>query len=207
MEDVLEVYKQPYDADYPVVCMDESSKQQIIEVREPQPAEPGKPAKYDTEYKRNGVSNLFVFFEPLAGWRKMNVTNTRTALDWTHQIKTLLDEDYPDAVKVKLVMDNLNTHTPASLYKAFDPIEARRLTERLEIHYTPKHGSWLNMAEIEFSHLGRQCLGRRIPDQATMRQEVVAWVDERNQSQIKMKWQFTTEDARIKLQYLYPSLE
>ena len=137
----------------------------------------------------------------------MNVTNTRTALDLAHQIKALLDEDYPDAVKVKLVMDNLNTHTPASLYKAFDPIEARRLIERLEIHYTPKHGSWLNMAEIEFSHLGRQCLGRRIPDQATMRQEVAAWVDERNQSQIKMKWQFTTEDARIKLQHLYPSLE
>ena len=207
MEDVLDVYKQPYDPDYPVVCMDESSKQHTLEVRQPLGAEPGKPLRYDTEYKRNGVSNLFVFFEPLAGWRRMAVTDTRKAVDWAYQIKTLLDEDYPQAVKVKLVMDNLNTHTPASLYKAFTPEEAKRLADRLEIHYTPKHGSWLNMAEIEFSHLGRQCLGRRLPDQETMRREVEAWVQRRNQSEAKMEWRFTTEDARIKLKTLYPSIE
>lgn len=207
MENVLDVYKQPYDPDYPVVCMDESSKQHTLEVRKPKAAEPGKPARYDTEYKRNGVSNIFVFFEPLAGWRKMSVTDTRTAVDWAHQVKTLLDEDYPEAIKVKLVMDNLNTHTPASLYKAFEPKEARRLIERLECHYTPKHGSWLNMAEIEFSHLGRQCLDRRIPDQPTMRREVEAWVERRNQNKSKMKWRFTTDDARIKLKSLYPSIE
>lgn len=206
MEAVLTVYKQPYDIDYPVVCMDESSKQHIVDVRVPQEAEPGKPARYDTEYQRNGVSNLFVFFEPLAGWRRMAVTDTRTAIDWAYQIKQLLDEDYPKAIKVKLVMDNLNTHTPASLYKAFEPAEARRLIERLEIHHTPKHGSWLNMAEIEFSHLGRQCLDRRIPDQVSMRKEVDAWTKERNQNKAKMEWRFTTEDARIKLKHLYPSL-
>ena len=207
MEDVLEVYKQPYDPDYPVVCMDESSKQHTLEVRKPLPPEPGKAARYDTEYQRNGVSNLFVFFEPLAGWRTLNVTDSRTAVDWAHQIKTLLDEHYPEAIKVKLVMDNLNTHTAASLYKAFEPEEARRLAERLEIHYTPKHGSWLNMAEIEFSHLGRQCLDRRIPDQETMRREVEAWVQQRNRQKAKMEWRFTTEDARIKLKHLYPSIE
>ena len=206
MEDVLNVYKQPYDSDYPVVCMDESSKQHTIEVREPKEAAPGQPVRYDTEYKRNGVSNLFVFFEPLAGWRKLSVTDTRTAVDWAHQVKTLLDQDYPDAIKVKLVMDNLNTHTPASLYKAFEPQEARRLIERLEFHYTPKHGSWLNMAEIEFSHLGRQCLNRRIPDQATMRSEVEAWAELRNKNKSKMEWRFATEDARIKLKSLYPSI-
>ena len=207
MEDVLDVYQQPYDPDYPVVCMDESSKQHTQEVRQPLEAEPGKPARYDTEYKRNGVSNLFVFFEPVAGWRKMSVTSTRKAVDWAHQVKTLLDEDYPQARKVKLVMDNLNTHTPASLYTAFEPEEAKRLADRLEIHYTPKHGSWLNMAEIEFSHLGRQCLDRRIPDQETMRREVEAWVQHRNQNKAKMEWRFTTKDARIKLKTLYPSIE
>lgn len=199
MEDVLTVYQQSYDPDYPLVCMDESSKQHTIEVRDRKEAEPGKPIRYDTEYKRNGVSNLFIFFEPLAGWRKLSVTDTRTAVDWAHQVKTLLDKDYPDAIKVKLVMDNLNTHTPASLYKAFEPQEARRLIEKLEFHYTPKHGSWLNMAEIEFSHLGRQCLDRRIPDQSTMRREVDSWVAKRNKNKAKMEWRFTTRDARIKL--------
>ena len=206
MENVLDIYKQPYDPNYPVVCMDESSKQHILEVRTPEEASPGKSARYDTEYKRNGVSNLFVFFEPLMGWRRLTVTDSRTSIDWAHQVKQLLDEEYPEVIKVRLVMDNLNTHTPASLYKAFEPAEARRLAERLEIHYTPKHGSWLNMAEIEFSHLGRQCLDRRIPDQATMRKEVEAWANERNQRKTEMEWRFTTEDARIKLKHLYPSI-
>lgn len=206
MEAVLAVYKQPYDPKNPVVCMDESSKQHTQEVREPLPLKSGKPVRYDTEYRRNGVSNLFIFFEPLAGWRRLTVTDTRTAVDWAQQIKQLLDVCYPHADKIKLVMDNLNTHTPASLYKAFEPVEARRLAERLEIHYTPKHGSWLNMAEIEFSHLSRQCLDRRIPDQDTLRQEVEAWAEQRNQEKAQMSWRFTTEDARIKLRHLYPSI-
>ena len=207
MEDVLAVYKQAYDPKNPVVCMDESSKQHTQDVRESLPLESGKPVRYDTEYRRNGVSNLFIFFEPLAGWRSLTVTDTRTAVDWAQQIKHLLDVRYPDADKITLVMDNLNTHTPASLYKAFEPVEARRLAERLEIHYTPKHGSWLNMAEIEFSHLGRQCLDRRIPDQDTLRQEVEAWAKQRNQKRAQMSWRFTTEDARIKLRHLYPSID
>lgn len=207
MEGVLAVYKQPYDPKNPVVCMDESTKQHTQEVREPLALESGKPVRYDTEYRRNGVSNLFIFFEPLAGWRRLTVTDTRTAVDWAQQIKHLLDVRYPDADKLKLVMDNLNTHTPASLYKAFEPAEARRLAERLEIHYTPKHGSWLNMAEIEFSHLGRQCLDRRISDQDTLRQEVEAWAEQRNQKKAQMSWRFTTEDARIKLRHLYPSID
>ncbi len=207
MEDVLAVYKQPYDPKRPVVCLDESSKQHTQEVREPLPPKPGKLVRYDTEYQRNGVSNLFLFFEPLAGWRQLSVTDTRTAVDWAQQIKHLLDVRYPDADRIQLVMDNLNTHTPASLYKAFDPAEARRLAERLEIHYTPKHGSWLNMAEIEFSHLGRQCLDRRIPDQNTLKQEVAAWTDQRNENKAQMSWRFTTEDARIKLKQLYPTIK
>ena len=207
MEDILTLYKQPYDGKKPVVCMDETSKQHTQEVRDPLPLQPGQPARYDTEYRRNGVSNLFLFFEPLAGWRHLTVTDTRTAVDWAHQIKHLLDVCYPDADAVRLVMDNLNTHTPASLYKAFEPAEARRLAERLEIHYTPKHGSWLNMAEIEFSHLGRQCLDRRIPDRDTLKREVHAWTQQRNQSKAQMNWRFTTQDARIKLKRLYPSLD
>ncbi len=207
MEEVLAVYKQPYDPKRPVVCMDETSKQHTREVRESIPVEPGKPVRYDTEYQRNGVSNLFLFFEPLAGWRQLSVTDTRTAVDWAQQIKHLLDVRYPDADRIQLVMDNLNTHTPASLYKAFDPAEARRLAERLEIHYTPKHGSWLNMAEIEFSHLGRQCLDRRIPDQNTLKQEVAAWTDQRNDNKAQMSWRFTTDDARIKLKHLYPTIK
>ena len=207
MEDILTLYKQPYDGKKPVVCMDETSKQHTQEVRDPLPLQPGQPARYDTEYRRNGVSNLFLFFEPLAGWRHLTVTDTRTAVDWAHQIKHLLDVCYPDADAVRLVMDNLNTHTPASLYKAFEPAEARRLAERLEIHYTPKHGSWLNMAEIEFSHLGHQCLDRRIPDRDTLKREVHAWTQQRNQSKAQMNWRFTTQDARIKLKRLYPSLD
>lgn len=206
MEDVLDVYKRPYDSNYPVVCMDESSKQQIIEVRDPLPAVPGKPQRYDTEYERNGVSNMFIFFEPLAGYRNINVTDSRTAVDWAMQIKKLVDECYPDAKKIILVMDNLNTHTGASLYKAFTPEEARRILERLEIHYTPKHGSWLNMAEIEFSILSKQCLNRRIPNQKKLKKEISAWAKKRNSISSPMKWRFTTKDARIKLKKLYPTI-
>ena len=207
MEDVLEVYHRPDDPDYPQVTMDESSKQQIKEVRPPLPAEPGQAQRYDTEYERNGVSNLFLFFEPLRGWRHINVTDQRTTVDWAHQIQQLGDVHYPKAKRIILVRDNLNTHTPASLYKAFAPEEARRLWERLEIHYTPKHGSWLNMAEIEFSILSKQCLERRIPDQATLKREVATWQAERNDYAAPMQWRFTTEQARIKLKRLYPTIE
>lgn len=207
MEDVLEVYKRPYDPTHPLVGMDESSKQWVKEVREPLPSEPGQPTRYDTEYERNGVSTLFLFFDPLAGWRHLEVREQRTALDWAHQVQQLLDVHYPKADRITRVMDNLNTHTPASLYTGFTPEEARRLLERLEIHYTPKHGSWLNMAEIEFSILSKQCLDRRIPDQATLKAEVQAWVAERNACSSTMEWRFTTEDARIKLKRLYPTLE
>ena len=206
MEDVLDVYKRPYDPDYPVVCMDESSKQQIIEVREPITAVPGKPQRYDSEYERNGVSNMFIFFEPLAGRRNINVTDTRTAVDWAIQIKKLVDDSYANAKKIILVMDNLNTHTGASLYKTFSPEEAHRILERLEIHYTPKHGSWLNMAEIEFSILSKQCLDRRIPNQKKLKKEIFAWVKKRNSISTPMKWRFTTKDARIKLKKLYPTI-
>ncbi len=206
MENVLEVYKLPHDPCIPLVCMDESSKQHIIETREPIPMTPGQPEKFDTEYERNGVSSLFLFFAPLEGWREISVTDTRTAVDWAHQIKWLVDEVYPNAKKIRLVMDNLNTHTPASLYKAFEPAEALRIANKLEIHYTPKHGSWLNMAEIEFSVLSRQCLNRRIPDQETLAHEIYAWVNARNQQKAKMDWRFTTEDARVKLKKLYPTI-
>lgn len=207
MEDVLEVYHRPYDERYPVVCMDETSKQHVIEVRPPLAAAPGRLACYDTEYERNGTSNLFLFFEPLIGWRYIDVTDQRTAVDWAYQIRQLLDEYYPHAERVVLVMDNLNTHAPASLYKAFPPDEARRLIERLEIHYTPKHGRWLNMAEIEFSVLSQQCLDRRIPDRNTLRRELNAWEQRRNDTASAMEWRFTTEDARIKLKHLYPTLK
>lgn len=206
MEDVLEVYKRPYNSEYPLVCMDESSTQHSREIRIPIPAASGRPERYDTEYERNGVSNLFMLFEPLAGKRHIKVTNRRTAIDWAYQIKDLVEMRYPDAVKIVLVMDNLNTHTGASLYKTFPPEEARRILNRLEIHYTPKHGSWLNMAEIEFSILSKQCLSKRIPDQKTLRKEITAWATKRNSHSSSMKWRFTTEDARIKLKTLYPSL-
>ncbi len=206
MEDVLEIYKQPYNPDYPVVCMDESSQQHIRETRVALPIQPGKPVRYDTEYERNGVSNFFLFFEPLRGWRRIDVTDRRTAKDWSYQIRKLVDEDYAGVDRIRLVMDNLNTHVAASLYKTFEPEEARRLLNKLEFHYTPKHGSWLNMAEIEFSVLSRQCLNTRIPNQEDLRQNVVDWVVSRNSCRTQMDWRFTTEDARIKLKRLYPSI-
>ncbi len=206
MEDVLDVYKLPHDPQKPLVCMDESSKQQVKEVRTPLPMKEGQPARYDNEYERNGVSNLFMFFAPLEGWRHVEVTDRRTAEDWAFQIKQRVDVHYPEAEAIRLVMDNLNTHTPASLYKVFEPEEARRIASKLEIHYTPKHGSWLNMAEIELSILSRQCLDRRIPDQNTLKAEVSSWEAVRNQCQTKMDWRFTNKDARIKLRKLYPSI-
>lgn len=206
MENVLEVYKRPYDPKYPVACLDETSKQLLIEVRDPIPLEPGKPERFDTEYERNGVCNLFMIFEPLTGWRSTEVTDRRTAVDWAHQVKNLVDGRFKDAIKVTLVEDNLNTHTAASLYKAFDPEEARRIIDKLEFCYTPKHGSWLDMAEIELSILSRQCLNRRIPDKETLCREVNAWEKARNDSKSTMEWRFTTENARIKLKKLYPTL-
>lgn len=206
MEDVLEVYHLPYDSEYPVVCMDESSKQLIGEVRTPIPCKPGYPARFDDEYVRNGVVQIFMEVEPLAGKRHVAITERRTRKDWAQQIKQMLDERYPDAVQVRLVMDNLNTHSVASLYETFKPEEARRLAERLDIHFTPKHGSWLNMAEIELSVLKGQCLDRRIPDMASMQTEVATWETNRNNAIKPIDWQFTTSDARIKLKRLYPKL-
>ena len=206
MEDVLEVYHLPYDPDYPVVCMDESCKQMIGEVREPIACKPGQPMRVDDEYVRNGVAEIFMEVEPLAGKRHVTVTEHRTRKDWALRIKQMLDERYPDVMKVRLVMDNLNTHNVASFYETFEPKEARRLAERLDIHYTPKHGSWLNMAEIELSVLKGQCLDRRISDIATMQGEVAAWERDRNNSTRKIVWQFTTSNARIKLKRLYPKL-
>ena len=206
MEEVLTLYKRPYDEEYPVVCMDESSKQHLKETHQPLPMKPGKPLRYDTEYERNGTSNLFLLFAPLRGWRRIDVTASRTATDWALQIRQLVDEDYPKAKKIRLVMDNLNTHVGASLYKAFPPEEARRLLDKLEFNYTPKHGSWLNMAEIEFSLLSRQCLRDRMGDRANLTDEVGAWVANRNSLESTMNWQFTTEDARIKLKHLYPTI-
>jgi len=206
MEDVLEVYHLPYDPEYPVVCMDESCKQLIGEVREPIPCALGRPTRIDDEYVRNGVAEIFMEVEPLAGKRHVEVTERRTRKDWARQIKQMLDDRYFGAIKVRLVMDNLNTHDIASLYETFEPQEARRLAERLEIHYTPKHGSWLNMAEIELSVLKGQCLDRRIADMTTMRAEVAAWESDRNNSTKKIEWQFTASDARVKLKRLYPKL-
>lgn len=206
MEDVLEVYHLPYDACYPLVCMDESSKQLVGEVHEPIPCKPGKPKRVDDEYVRKGVVQIFMEVEPLAGKRHVTITERRTRKDWAWQIKQMLDERYPNATQVRMVMDNLNTHNIASLYETFEPQEARRLANRLDIHYTPKHGSWLNMAEIEFSALKGQCLNRRIPDMATMQAEVAAWENDRNNSIRKIDWQFTAADARIKLKRLYPKL-
>ena len=207
MEAVLDIYKQPYDPLYPQVCFDESSKQLVAETRKPLPIEAGQPARYDYEYQRNGVCNLFMFSEPLRGWRHVSVTQQRTAIDYAQQMKFLVDECFPAAIKIRLVQDQLNTHVPASLYKAFEPAEAKRILDKLEVHYTPKHGSWLNMAEIELSVLSRQCLNRRIPDQATLQREVAAWQARRNSQQRGIDWRFTTEDARIKLKHLYPSIK
>ena len=206
MEEILELYTRPYNPAYPLVCFDESCKQLISEIRQPLSAEPGKPERFDYQYEREGVCNLFMFFEPLKAWRHVEVTDQRTSIHYAQQMKYLVDVRYPDAEKIRVVQDNLNTHVKASLYKAFIPSEARRLLDKLEFYYTPKHGSWLNMAEIEFSVLNRQCLNRRISSQETLRQEVQAWEQKRNQTSSPVDWQFTTEDARIKLTRLYPSI-
>lgn len=206
MEDVLAVYCLAHDPRFPVVCMDESSKQLVGEVRVPIPAAPGRAQIVDHEYVRHGVATLFVEVEPLAGRRHVEVTARRTRQDWARFIKAMLDERYPNAIKVRLVMDNLNTHAIASLYETFPPAEARRLADRLELHYTPKHGSWLNIAEIELSALAGQCLDRRIPNLTTMQREVDAWQRHRNQRGSPVHWRFTTADARIKLLRLYPKL-
>lgn len=207
MEDVLEVYKRPYDPERPVVCVDETSKQLIGETRTPVPASPGHVAEYDYEYVRNGTANLFMIFEPLAGQRDVRVTDRRTKQDYAQCLRAISDEAYPDAEQIVLVQDNLNTHSPASLYEAFEPEEAKRLTDRFEWHYTPKHGSWLDMAEIELSILGRQCLSRRIDNVDDLRRQVQAWETARDAADTRVNWQFTTADARIKLHRLYPSLE
>jgi len=206
MEDVLDVYHRPYNPRHRVVCMDESCKQLIGEVRVPIPAAPGHPLLLDDEYVRNGVAEIFLEVEPLGGKRHVEITDRRTKIDWAQFIKGMVDQRYAEADKIILVMDNLNTHSISSLYEAFPPQEARRLAERLEIHYTPKHGSWLNVAEIELSVLKGQCLDRRIPKIEMMRTEVEAWESDRNNRQAKINWQFTTEDARIKLRRLYPKL-
>ena len=207
MEDVLEVYHRPHDPKKPQVCFDEGSKQHIKETRTPLPAKPGALAKYDYEYERNGTSNLFIFFAPLEAWRHIKVTDRRTMIDFAHCMQDLVDVHFPEAEKIVLVMDNLNTHKFASLYEAFPPEEARRIIEKLEIHYTPKHGSWLNMAEIELSVLHRQCLQARIPDRSPLKEKVNAWENRRNTRQSTVHWRFTTEDARIKLYKLYPSID
>lgn len=207
MEDVLEVYHRPYDETRPLVCLDEASKQLVGEVVEPIPAEPGQPERFDYEYTRNGTANLFMATMPLLGWRAVHVTERRTALDFAEVIRWLVEEVHEEAEEVVLVMDNLNTHKVASLYEAFPPERARRIAERLEIHHTPKHGSWLNMAEIELSVLARQCLGRRIETREELEREVEAWEEERNERQVGVKWRFTTADARIKLRHLYPAVQ
>ena len=205
MEDVLEVYTRPHDPVRPLVCLDETSKQLVAETREPLPMRPGQPARYDYEYERNGTASLFMLFAPIEGWRHVNVTERRTAVDFAHVLKDLSDVHFAEAEKIVLVQDNLNTHTPASLYEAFQPEEARRLVERFEWHYTPKHGSWLNMAESELAILSGQCLDRRIPNQTALEREVSAWLDRRNTHHAKASWRFTTADARIKLKSLYPA--
>ena len=207
MEDVLNLYHQAYDARYPLICFDEGSKQLIAETRTPLPMKPGEVVRYDYEYERQGVCNLFMFFEPLRAWRHVKVTERRTKVDFAHGMQWLADEVYPEAKVIRIVMDNLNTHGPASLYEAFPPAEARRLLDRLEFHYTPKHGSWLNMAEIELGILARQCLDRRIADQELLANEIAAWEARRNASKATVNWQFTTDDARIKLKKLYPSFD
>jgi len=207
MEDVLEVYHRPYDPKRPLVCFDEGSKQHTKETRIPLPAKPGALTKYDYEYERNGTSNLFIFFAPLEAWRHVKVTNQRTMIDFAHCMRDLVDLHFPEAEKIVLVMDNLNTHKFASLYEAFPPEEARRIIDKLEIHYTPKHGSWLNMAEIELSVLQRQCLKARIPDRPTLIEKAEAWQIRRNATEATVHWRFTTADARIKLHKLYPSID
>lgn len=205
MEETLDLYATPYDPKHPKVNFDESSKQLIKETRTPLPALPGQPERFDYEYERHGTRNLFLFVEPQAGWRHIEVTERRTALDFAHQMKWLVDERYPDAEVIELTLDNLNTHKPASLYEAFDPVEARRILRKINFHYTPKHGSWLNMAEIEFSILQRQCLDRRLADEPTLKQEIASWEERRNEHRATIDWRFSLDDARTKLKRLYPS--
>lgn len=207
MEDILDLYEMPYDPKHPLVCFDETSKQLIMEKRIPLPAKPGQVERYDYEYERNGTRNLFLFFEPLLGQRHIKITQQRTMKDFAHCMKWLVDVAHPEAVRIRLIVDNLNTHKPAALYETFLPAEANRILKHLEFHYTPKHSSWLNMAEIEFSVLIRQCLDRRIPDEETLEQEIKAYEAERNHSLATVNWRFTSEDARIKLRRLYPSIE
>ena len=207
MEDVLEVYHRRFDDQEVLVCLDETSKQLVQETRQPRPPQPGAAMAYDYEYRRKGVSNLFMLFAPLEGWRRVEVTDRRTRTDWAEVVRKLVDEDYPDKERIVLVMDNLNTHHPLSLYEAFEPAEALRIAKRLEIHYTPKHGSWLNIAEIELGVLARQCLDRRIPSQEVLEQETGAWQERRNREAISVDWRFTTGDARIRLKSLYPSIQ
>ncbi len=203
----MDVYKRPYDPRRPNVCLDETSKQLIGETRIPVPARPGQPARHDYEYKRNGVANLFMIFEPLIGKRHVKVTQRRTKIDWAYCVREMVDQIYPDAEQIVLVMDNLNTHNKSSLYEAFEPAEAKRIADKLEIHYTPKHGSWLDMAEIELGILSRQCLSRRIDNMEQLKNEVAAWQVIRNTAEAKVNWRFTTKDARIKLKKLYPSID
>jgi len=207
MEDVLEVYQRPRDPEVPVVCLDEASKQLITETRVAIPAKPGHPARHDYEYERNGTANLFMMFAPLEGWRHVEVTNRHTAVDYAQILKELSDKHFPDSKKIVLIQDNLNTHKPASLYETFPAPEARRLVERFEWHYTPKHGSWLDLAESELSVLSGQCLDRRIADKHTLVEEVAAWEASRNNNNNKADWQFTTANARLKLKRLYPHFE
>ena len=207
MEEVLDLYAEPEDPRYPQVCFDESPVQLTSETRHPLPARPGHPACYDSEYKREGTANLFLFVQPLRGWRHVNVTHRRTKQDFAQQMRLLVDDYFPTAERIRLVLDNLNTHTPAALYGVLPPREARRITRKLELHYTPKHGSWLNMAECELAVLAGQCLDRRISTIDTLREEIAAWEGPRNQLQTKIHWQFTNEVARVKLKRLYPSVE
>ncbi len=207
MEDVLDVYQRPPDPARPLVCLDETSRQLLAEARSPLPMVPGHPVRQDPEYVRGGVVNCFRVTAPLAGWRQVQVSDQRTRIDWAHCIKDLVDVHFPDAERIVLVMDQLNTHSPASLYTAFPPVEAKRIADRLEIHCTPKHGSWLNMAELELSVLQRQCLGQRFADRTALEQAVHAWVSTRNRNGRQIEWQFTTTDARIKLKRLYPALD
>ena len=206
MEDVLAVYTRPHDPSRPLVCLDEISKQLLDETRPFIAMEPGKPKREDYEYERNGTANMFMCFAPLEGWRNVKVTDRRTKIDYAHMLKEIADVHFPNAAKIILVQDNLNTHAKSSLYEAFPPEEAFRLSECFEWHYTPKHGSWLNMAESELSHLATQCLDRRIPDKDTLTTQVLAWQEDRNQNNTKADWQFTTQNARLKLKRLYPVL-
>lgn len=207
MEEILSLYKEPYDPRFPIICMDESSKQLVAEVRAPIPSQPHQPLRIDSEYERKGTCNVFLFLEPLRGWRKVWVTDQRRKVEWAYCVRQLLNEFYPQALKVRLVCDNLNTHTGGALYEAFPALEAKRLCERLEFHPTPKHGSWLNMAETELSVLSGQCLDRRMESKELVTQESLAWEAERNETEAKIRWRFTTEDARIKLEKLYPVFE